>query len=174
MKSDLLEETIQKTKDEAAQNLLKTWNCAYSPFTALANTLALNLTEEMKGASIGFAGGISGNRHLCGALWAAVAAVGAYARKRMSNMGKAVNAEGPEFIQANQIIHDLASKVYKRFVEKWGSPNCGDLNPRFEFHEEEQQKKCRAIVRKSVEIALRILHERYGDEILQNKGRRGV
>ncbi len=172
MRDNTLEDAIKKTKDEAALNLFKTWNCAYSPFKALADSLGINITEEMKGASIGFAGGISGNGHLCGALWAAVAAVGAYARLRMIRNGEggADRAEGPEFIQVNNEIHSLASEVYRKFVEKWGSPNCKDLNPRFELHEPEQQRKCRAIVRSSVEIALRTLYQRYGEGTISRTG----
>jgi len=160
------EEALRRAKDRAAQLLAETWNCGYSPFMALAEALGLEASEEMIGASIAFAGGISGNRHICGALWAAVAAVGAYARKRMASEGRVPRGGGPGFIQANSEIHDLASRVYKEFVSMFGSPNCGDLNPRFDLVSPEQQRMCRALVRKGVEIALRVLRDKYGPEVV--------
>lgn len=168
-----VEAFIARVKDRASNLLAQTWNCAYSPLRALYESLGLELTEETLGAAIGFAGGISGNGHICGGLWAAVHAVGAFARRMQRLEGRAVEpGEGMGFIQANREIHDLASEVYRRFVEMWGSPNCRDLNPRFNLTDPEQQRKCRAIVRKSVEVALRVLAERYGDHaVLQ--GTRG-
>ncbi len=162
-----LDEFISRVKDRASQLLLESWNCAYSPITALYEYLGLQLTDETQGAAIGFAGGVSGNRYMCGGLWAAIHAVGAYARRRQRLEDRiAEPGEGMKFIEANNEIHELASKVYKRFIEMWGSPNCGDLNPRFDLTSEEQQRKCRAIVRKSVEIAVRVLSEKYGEKAL--------
>ncbi len=168
MEAQTVEELIARAKDRAAQLLAETWNCGYSPLTALAEALNLELTDELIGAAIAFAGGVSGSGYICGALWAAVAAVGAYARKRMVREGRLPKASGPEFIQANSEIHELASKVYKRFIEMFDSPNCKDLNPRFDLTSAEQQRKCRALVRKGVEIAIRVLHEKYGDTILKS------
>ena len=164
------EEALKRAKDRAAELLAKTWNCGYSPFMALAETLGLEVNEELIGASIAFAGGISGSGHICGALWAAVAAVGGYARKRMVQEGRAPKkAEGFEFIQANNEIHELASKVYNEFVKMFGSPNCKDLNPKFDLVSPEQQRLCRALVRKGVEIALKVLKERYGPEVIKKR-----
>ena len=162
-----VEELIARTKDRAAQLLAETWNCGYSPLVALAEALGLELSDELVGASIAFAGGISGSGHICGALWAAVTAVGAYARKRMARESRLTDARGLEFIQANSEIHELASRVYRRFVEMFGSPNCRDLNPRFDLTSPEQQRKCRALVRKGVEIAIRTLYEKYGDTLVK-------
>jgi C_GCAxxG_C_C family probable redox protein len=164
LSDEKFEALVKNAKDRAAQLLFETWNCGYSPFKALAEALGLEANEELIGASIAFAGGISGNGHICGALWAAVAAVGAYARKRMVKEGRAPKeAKGFEFIQANNEIHELASKVYSEFVKMFGSPNCKDLNPKFDLVSPEQQRLCRALVRKGVEIALRVLKERYPD-----------
>jgi len=164
------EEALRRVKDRASQLLAETWNCGYSPYRALAEALDLERGPEAEGAAIAFAGGVSGNGYICGALWAAIAAVGAYARKRMAAEGRAPGpGSGPQFIQANSEIHELASEVYRRFLEMFGSPNCRDLNPKFDLVSPEQQRKCRAIVRKSVEIALRVLRERYGDEILSKR-----
>ncbi len=160
------EEFVARVKDRASGLLAETWNCGYSPLVALYEALGLELTEEAKGAAIAFAGGISGNGHICGGLWAAVNAVGAYARKRQALEGRLPgDSGGYEFIEANREIHDLASRVYRGFVELFGSPNCRDLNPHFDLVGAEQQRKCRAIVRKSAEIALTVLRERYGDRL---------
>jgi C_GCAxxG_C_C family probable redox protein len=164
------EDAVRRAKDRAAQLLAETWNCGYSPLVALAEALGLNLTEELVGASIAFAGGISGSGHVCGALWAAVAAVGAYARRRMAEEGRLPKARGPGFIRANSEIHELASRVYREFVRIFGSPNCGELNPRFDLVSPEQQRLCRALVRKAVEIALRVLRDRYGNEVIRRAG----
>lgn len=162
MSGEDFETFVRETKDRASSLLAKTWNCAYSPFKALTEALKLDVNDEVYGSAIAFAGGISGNGHICGGLWAAVAAVGAYARKRMREEGRLPREEGPSFIEANREIHDLASRVYREFIRLWGSPNCSDLNPRFDLVSSEQQRKCRAIVRKSVEITLKVLAEKYG------------
>ncbi len=166
MTGESFEELVARTKDRAAELLMKTWNCALSPLVALYEALGLELTPEMEGAAVGFAGGISGNRHICGALWAAVNTVGAYARKRQALMGKRPKLEGGmEFIEANQEIHDLATEVYKRFIKMFNSPNCGDLNPKFDLVSPDQQRLCRALVRKGAEIALHVLRDRYGEDL---------
>lgn len=168
MSEEAFEQAVKKTKDRAAQLLLETWNCGYSPFMALAEALGLDMNEEFIGASIAFAGGISGSGHICGALWAAVAAVGGYARKRMVEGGRVPKeAKGFDFIQANNEIGELASKVYREFVTMFGSPNCKDLNPKFDLTSPKQQRLCRALVRKGTEIALRALKERYGPKVIK-------
>jgi len=166
MDEDVFDQAIRKTKDRAVELLASTWNCSYSPFMALAEALKLKTTEEFIGASIAFAGGISGNGHICGALWAAIATVSGYVRKKMIEKGKVSKvAKGLDFIKANDEIHGLASEVYKRFTGTFGSPNCKDLNPRFDLTSPQQQRICRKLVRKAVEIALNVLRERYGLEI---------
>lgn len=168
-----LDEFIKRVKDRASEVLLQTWNCAYSPLTALYEYLGLELTDETLGAAIGFAGGISGNGYICGGLWAAVHAVGAYARKRQKQEGRIVEAGGGmSFIEANNEIHELASRIYREFVALWGSPNCRDLNPGFNLTSPDQQRKCRAIVRKSTEIAVRVLAEKYGAGALLGESNR--
>ncbi|MCE4609734.1 MAG: C-GCAxxG-C-C family protein [Desulfurococcales archaeon] len=166
MNPEDFEKLVDITKNRASDLLARTWNCALSPLAALYESLGLELTPEMEGAAVGFAGGISGNRHICGALWAAVNTVGAYTRKMQSLRGHRPRLEGGmEFIDANKEIHELASKVYRKFIDLFGSPNCGDLNPKFDLVSREQQRKCRALVRKSTEIALRVLREKYGDHL---------
>ncbi len=167
MSEEEFESLVKRTKDRAAELLAETWNCGYSPFMALAEALGLEINEEVIGMSIAFAGGISGSGHICGALWAAVAAVGAFSRKIMKREGRAPKeSKGPEFIQANNEIHELASKVYREFVKMFGSANCKELNPNFDLVSPEQQRLCRALVRKGTEIALRVLRERYGTEAI--------
>ncbi|MEB3760112.1 MAG: C-GCAxxG-C-C family protein [Desulfurococcales archaeon] len=166
MNPEDFEKLVDSTKKRASDLLSKTWNCALSPLVALYESLGLELTPEIEGAAIGFAGGISGNRHICGALWAAVNTVGAYTRKIQMLRGSPPQMEGGmEFIEANKEIHELASIVYGKFVELFGSPNCGDLNPRFDLVSHEQQLRCRALVRKGTEIALRVLSEKYGKDL---------
>ncbi len=61
------------------------------------------------------------------------------------------------FITYHIELHNKVVDVYKQFVGMFGSPNCKDLNPRFDLVSPEQRKKCTVIVRKSVEITLRSL-----------------
>ena len=151
MQGSSMDKLVEETRKKALSLLNETENCAYSPFIALSEALGLELTEDAKAMPIGFAGGISGSRHICGALWAAVAAVSAYTSR---NKG-----EGKTFAEIYMETHIKSAKVFRRFVREFGSPNCGDLNPEFEWATEEQRRKCSRIVAKAVEIALKTVYE---------------
>lgn len=74
MRDEELDQLIKNAKERATQLLIETENCAYSPFVALLEALNIKASPELLAVSIGFAGGLSGSGHLCGALWASVAA----------------------------------------------------------------------------------------------------
>lgn len=76
----------------AVELLDETRNCAFSSFVALAEVLGVDLNDEMKSMSIGFAGGISGSGHICGALWGSVAITSLYTMKKL---GSRDNIEDP-------------------------------------------------------------------------------
>ena len=156
MDDEKLEELIKNAKERATQLLIETENCAYSPFVALLEALNIKASPELLAASIGFAGGLSGSGHLCGALWASIAAVSIYMKRKIDEEkgGKQVNEP---FIAHHIELHNKVVDVYKQFVNMFGSPNCKDLNPKFDLVSPEQRKKCTVIVRKSVEITLRSL-----------------
>ncbi len=72
-----------------ALNLLnETINCASSSFIAIAEALNIELSEDMKNMSIGFAGGISGSGHICGALWGAIAVASLYTMRKLGEEAK--------------------------------------------------------------------------------------
>lgn len=146
-----LDRLIRDTKEKATQYLIETHNCAYSPFKAMAEALNIPLNIELEGLPIGFAGGISGSGHICGALWASIAVIGMYLKKTLKE-----NKEKNFFLK-HISIHLKSSEAYRRFVKMFGSPNCGDLNPGLDLVSEEQLKKCTALVRKSIEITFNVL-----------------
>ncbi|MGC8543567.1 MAG: C-GCAxxG-C-C family (seleno)protein [Vulcanisaeta sp.] len=156
MRSEELEQLIKNAKERATQLLIETENCAYSPFVALLEALNIKASPELLAASIGFAGGLSGSGHLCGALWASVAAVSIYMKKKIDMEKGNKQASGP-FIAYHLELHNKVADVYRQFVNMFGSPNCKDLNPKFDLVSPEQRKKCTVIVRKSIEITLRSL-----------------
>ncbi|MCE4605785.1 MAG: C-GCAxxG-C-C family protein [Desulfurococcales archaeon] len=147
MSASNTEELASLAGRKAVEYLVQTENCAYSPFKAISEVLRLNLTDECINISIGFAGGISGSGYICGALWAAIAAVGAYHSRR--------KLTGETFIERNMRIHTKSAKIYRMFIEKFGSPNCRDLNPRFEWRSENQRRKCISIVKWAAETGVR-------------------
>ncbi|MCE4615002.1 MAG: C-GCAxxG-C-C family protein [Desulfurococcales archaeon] len=147
MNNSKVEELASLAGKKAVEYLAQTENCAYSPFRAISEVLKLNVTEECVNMSIGFAGGISGSGYICGALWATIAAVGAYQSRRKLN--------GKTFLERNMHIHMKSAKIYKMFIEKFGSPNCKDLNPKFEWSSEDQRRKCTSIVKWAAETGVR-------------------
>ncbi|MEB3755798.1 MAG: C-GCAxxG-C-C family protein [Desulfurococcales archaeon] len=147
MSNNNVEELAKLAGKKAVEYLSETENCAYSPFRAVSEVLKLDVTEECINMSIGFAGGISGSGYICGALWAAVAAVGAYQSRKKQ--------EGKSFLEKNIHIHMKSATIYRKFLEEFGSPNCKDLNPRFEWSSEEQRKKCTTIVKWAAETAVK-------------------
>ena len=150
-----LENLIKKAKERATQLLAETENCAYSPFIALAEALELELNEEMKAIPIGFAGGISGSGHICGALWASVAITSIYIKKKIEENPPKTKS----FFKKHLPLYMKCAEAYQKFVNDMGSPNCRDLNPSFDLVSEEQRRKCTRIVRRSVENTLRLLLE---------------
>lgn len=154
MNKEELEELIKKTKERATEILVKTGNCAYSPFKAMTEALNIPLSLELEGIPIGFAGGISGSGHICGALWASIAVIGIYMKRKIEESSNEKN-----FFIKHLPLHMKASEAYRRFVEMFESPNCKDLNPSFDLVSKEQLKKCTTLVRKSVEITFKILFE---------------
>jgi C_GCAxxG_C_C family probable redox protein len=155
-KDELEEDLIKKTKDRATELLAKTENCAYSPFIALMEAINIPISNELNSIPIGFAGGISGSGHICGALWASIATISIYEKKIVDENNKDINEP---FTMHNMLIHNKSMEAYKNFVKLFGSPNCKDLNPNLDLSSEEQRKKCTYIVRKSVEITLKELFE---------------
>ncbi|GAB6946191.1 C-GCAxxG-C-C family protein [Vulcanisaeta sp. JCM 16161] len=156
MRSEEVEQVIKNAKERATQLLIETENCAYSPFVALLEALNIKASPELLAVSIGFAGGLSGSGHLCGALWASVAAVSIYMKKKI-DMEKGNKQASEPFIAYHLELHNKVADVYRQFINMFGSPNCKDLNPKFDLVSPEQRKKCTVIVRKSVEITLRSL-----------------
>jgi len=144
--SNEAEKLAEAAGRKAVEYLVETENCAYSPFRAVSEVLGLNVSEECLMMSVGFAGGVSGSGYMCGALWAAIAVLGGYLSKK--------SGDG-SFFERNRLIHLKSAKVYRMFVEEFGSPNCRDLNPRFEWSSEEQRKKCSYIVKWAAETAVR-------------------
>ncbi len=157
MRDEELDQLIKNAKERATQLLIETENCAYSPFVALLEALNIKASPELLAVSIGFAGGLSGSGHLCGALWASVAAVSIYMKRKIDEE-KGGKRSGEPFIAYHIELHNKVADVYKQFVNMFGSPNCKDLNPpKFDLVSPEQRKRCTVIVRKSVEITLRSL-----------------
>lgn len=157
MEKEELEEVIKKTKDRATELLIKTENCAYSPFIALIEAMNIPVTKELEAIPTGFAGGISGSGHLCGALWASIAAISIYQKNLVD---KSSESKNEPYIMHYISVHNKSTQAFNNFVSTIGSPNCKDLNPRFDLSTEEQRKKCTYIVRKSVELTLRELFEK--------------
>ncbi|WP_243676084.1 C-GCAxxG-C-C family (seleno)protein [Vulcanisaeta distributa] len=155
MENEKLEQLIKNAKERATQLLIETENCAYSPFVALLEALNIKASPELLAVPIGFAGGLSGSGHLCGALWASVAAVSIYMKKKIDEERGGGRQAGESFIAYHAELHNKVTNIYKQFVNMFGSPNCKDLNPKFDLVSPEQRKKCTVIVRKSVEITLR-------------------
>ncbi|MGB9815616.1 MAG: C-GCAxxG-C-C family (seleno)protein [Thermoplasmata archaeon] len=161
MNDEDLEILIKKTKDRATEIFAKTENCAYSPFIALMEAINVPLNDEINAIPIGFAGGISGSGHICGALWASIATISIYQKKLVDKNNE--NKNEP-FILRYISVHNKSSEAYKNFVSTFGSPNCKDLNQKFDLISEEQRKKCTYIVRKTIEITLREIFEKERDK----------
>ena len=145
---------VDESKRKAIKLLNETRNCAYSSFVALAEALSIELNESMKSMAIGFAGGISGSGHICGALWGSIAVASLYT---MRELGDRSEIENP--LEKYMPVYVKCAEIYRRFVEANGSPNCGDLNPNLDLISEEQRKKCMEIVSKAIEITLSTLED---------------
>ncbi|BDR93411.1 C-GCAxxG-C-C family (seleno)protein [Vulcanisaeta souniana] len=156
MENEELDNLIKNAKERATQLLVETENCAYSPFVALLEALNIKASPELLAIPIGFAGGLSGSGHLCGALWASVAAVSIYMKRKIDEE-RSGRQSGESFTAYHSNLHSKVVEVYKQFINMFGSPDCKDLNPKFDLVSPEQRKKCTVIVRKSTEITLRVL-----------------
>lgn len=147
-------EEAEKAKRRSIELLNETRNCAYSSFVALAEALNISLNEDMKNISIGFAGGISGSGHICGALWGSIAAASLYTMKMMGDRRKIQNP-----LERYMPVYAKCAGIYRKFVELNGSLNCGDLNPNLDLVSEEQRRKCMEIVSRAIEITLSSLKD---------------
>jgi C_GCAxxG_C_C family probable redox protein len=111
-------EQIAHTLDVARQDfMVRQLNCAESTFGALARTLNLSPDEALVRIATPFGGGIADSRSMCGALIAAIMALGL-------RLGR-TEPDTPRKLAA----YERARTLRDRFVAEAGGEMCRELNP---------------------------------------------
>ena len=134
---------------KAAEYFGKDYNCAQSVLLAMQDYYGVPKSELIPKIATPFGAGIGRCGSLCGALTGAVLAIGLKHGTDTTNL------------KEKEKSYELAQKLYKRFVEVWGSPFCReligyDLNDPKQLEEFRKAKlrdeKCAGFVKKAVEI----------------------
>lgn len=124
------------------------FHCAESVAKTIIDLYAQNPNAEMVRIASGFLGGIGGTHaETCGALTGGIAAIG-YLFGR---------TEPGEDIQLAQ---ELAAEFTNRFVEGFGSANCGVLLEG--FGEQQNGHKCKGLAAGAAGLLFELLEERTG------------
>lgn len=141
----------QQTTNRAVENFKSGLNCAESVFEALTHTRALTAPDGALAMCVGFGGGIGLTGHTCGALLAAVMAVGA-----------AHGRPDPWSVDPEQRGREVAEKYYRRynklvhdFQNHTRALTCADISRPFgDWHSKERRKNCLKLIAFTTALAL--------------------
>jgi C_GCAxxG_C_C family probable redox protein len=99
----------------------KYWGCSQVVTDTLQRQLDIG-NKEVFMAATGFAGGVAGNREVCGALIGGIMAIGLVYGREAFEPGKVAH-EQPGFLETRERSKMLCEK----FVERFGSMKCADV-----------------------------------------------
>ena len=100
------------------------WGCSQVVTDSLQRNLGIG-NKEVFMAATGFAGGVAGNRDVCGALLGGIMAIGVVYGRSQFETGKVAH-EQPGFLETRE----RASKLCDKFKEQFGSMKCADVRQR--------------------------------------------
>ena len=132
----------EKVREYAIEGFRNGLNCAESVFDSLQRSGMLEVSEGAIAMCVGFGGGIGLSGYTCGALSAAVMAVGAkHGRK------------DPWAVPAEERGPQIAQKYYRRynrlvddFRKIHGVPLCREITSGMEWSSKERRLKCMNLI----------------------------
>jgi C_GCAxxG_C_C family probable redox protein len=149
---NLNEELIQKVKDNAKQNFKQGLNCSESVFKALIDSGLIDVPPEMVCLATGFGGGMGLAGHNCGALIAAVMAMGAAYGRRDPLEGDFEYRV--DRLYGNPGLYRFFNQMPNRFKDAVGEINCKDINRDYpEWQDKNRFRNCMRILIEAAGIA---------------------
>lgn len=139
------EELIQQVRENAKQNFKEGLNCSESVFKALIDAGIIDVPPEMVCLATGFGGGMGLAGHNCGALIAAVMAVGAVYGRRNPMEGDF--KERIDQLYGNPGLYRFFNQLPNEFEESVGVIDCKDINHDYpEWQDKNRFRNCMRIL----------------------------
>lgn len=146
---NIVAETEQRAREYFRQGL----NCAECVLLAFLDTHETGYPKETVGIASGFGGGIGRTKHICGAVSAAVIALGTV-------KGRANPFEREEPRERSK---QLGQEIYPQFAEMiaeveahFGTSTCADMTKSYQdFEGKERKRNCQEIVAYCAALAAR-------------------
>ena len=137
-------------KEYAIENFKSGLNCAESVFEALQRSGAIKVPPETIAMCVGFGGGIGVCGHTCGALSAAIMAVGSvHGRRDPKSVAPEIRSQ-----EAAQKYYRRYNKLVHDFEQAAGAVSCSDITGSFEdWHGKERRVCCLKLIGKTAGIA---------------------
>ena len=144
-------ERIARARELAHNYKLQGYHCSESIIRAVPQALDIEISEDVVKAACGFFGGGGGTGGRCGVIESCLIIISMIYGRLDSTT-------------SDQDIRDLALELMKRFKEKFGSINCGEIKPK-EVAKFGEEFGCMRIYEEGAELVTTLLLE--ADEILQ-------
>ncbi|NPV89478.1 MAG: hypothetical protein HPY50_01725 [Firmicutes bacterium] len=150
------EELIQKVKDNARQNFRDGLNCSESVFKAIIDAGMIDISPEAVRLATGFGGGMGLAGHNCGALVAAVMAVGgAHGR---SNPLEGDFSQRVDRLYGNPGLYRFFNQIPHEFRQVVGEIDCKEINRDYPvWQDKDRFRNCMKIVVSAAEMAARYI-----------------
>ena len=143
--------TQERTEALARENYAAGLNCAESVYLAFLD--AHGLGRDTLCLATGFGGGIGHTGHICGAITAAVLALGTQKGRKDPF---AIEDPSQRGRQLREEIYPLFANLIGEAEAKFGTVNCADLTAEFEdFGSPERKLHCQEIVAYCAALAAR-------------------
>ena len=144
-----MREKREQVLNTAKENFKNGLNCAECVFDALMRNQVLNLPPQTIGMCVGFGGGMGLSGYTCGALSAAVMAVGAVHGRH-----------NPWAVPAGERGHQIADKYYRRYnrmLHDFRAANkgvlCREICSPYEWADKERRKQCLNLIGATAALA---------------------
>lgn len=133
-------------------------NCAESVFSALLDAGLIEFPPESVALTSVFGGGLGLSGGMCGALAAAAMGVSSVHGRRQPNRGS--RDQIIDKLYGNPGLYRFFNQIPHRFVEKFGSTQCKELNRDFnEWFDKDRFLKCMDIVTEAAAMAVEFIYQ---------------
>lgn len=148
----------EKVSKLAKDNFRKGLNCAESVYLSVHDAGLVEFPGETVALATGFGGGIGLSGGVCGALVGATMAISAVHGRK--NPGEGALQEVIDQLYGNPGLYRFFNQVPYKFVEKFGSTECSELN-KFcpDWHDKDRMRKCMNIVVESAAMAVEFIYQ---------------
>jgi len=132
--------------DEASRSWASGLNCAESVLRGVCFAQGVDLDDQAKRMATPFGGGVGRSEDICGALTGGVLAIGV-------DIGRTAPTED------RLKSYEAARRLYKQFLERFGSTCCRVLN-KSDFTSPEHRGRCGEFVSEATRLSIQILREK--------------